>query len=241
MISQKTSIHELIQDGKPQSFWEKFTNSLYNQESDCRKVSSHPDPIICEMRRGVRNRPTCICIWVSTHEYFTFPPWHAKSSACKASWRPKVTNNNTHVYTQLRKHLSLSAARKRRRAGWWFVSLLLGASTMLHNHVSERCDLVACGVACIVASSIFVVLAFSAGILPLVRWSVHSRGRRCVVVPGARPQHFLISMPRAPPSVFAGAVPFSVSSPLQNIYIYTYIYTHIYIFTYRYQCIYIPI
>jgi len=40
---------------------------------------------------------------------------------------------------------SLGAARKRRRAGWWFVSLL-GASTMLHNHVSERRDLVACGV-----------------------------------------------------------------------------------------------
>jgi len=76
MISQKTSIHELIEDGKPQSFWEKFTNSLYNQESDCREVSSilleiiidlpidfpinniislsstdrkHHDPIICEM------------------------------------------------------------------------------------------------------------------------------------------------------------------------------------------------
>ena len=61
-----------------------------------------------------------------------------------------------------------------------------------------------------VASSIFVVLAFSAGILPLVQWLVHSQGRRCMVVPGARPQRFIISMPSAPPSVFAGAVPFSV-------------------------------
>jgi hypothetical protein len=30
----------------------------------------------------------------------------------------------------------------------WCVSCLSGASTMLHNHVSERCDLVACGVHC---------------------------------------------------------------------------------------------
>jgi len=42
--------------------------------------------------------------------------------------------------------LSLGAAPKRRRAGWWLVTLLLGASTMLHNHVSERCDLVASSV-----------------------------------------------------------------------------------------------
>ena len=113
--------------------------------------------------------------------------------------------------------MSLSAARKRRRAGWWFVSLLLGASTMLHNHVSERCDLVACGlhrrffaVLAFSAAILFAVLAFSAAILPLVWWSVHSWSRCCVVVPGARPQHFIISMPSASPSVFADAVPFSV-------------------------------
>jgi len=76
LISQETSIHELTEDGKTQLFWGKFTNSLYNQESDCREVSSilleiiidlpidfpinniislsstdrkHHDPIICEM------------------------------------------------------------------------------------------------------------------------------------------------------------------------------------------------
>ena len=64
--------------------------------------------------------------------------------------------------------------------------------------------------ACIVASSIFAVLACSAGILPLVQWSVHSWGRRCEVVPGARPQRFIMSMPSAPQSVFACAVQFSV-------------------------------
>ena len=54
---------------------------------------------------------------------------------------------NKHSYFQKKKFADFhGAAQKRRRAGWWFVSLLLGASTMLHNHVSERCDLIACGV-----------------------------------------------------------------------------------------------
>ena len=57
---------------------------------------------------------------------------------------------NTHSYFKKKTvrglSWSLGAARKQRRAGWWFVSLLLGASTMLHNHVLKRCDLVACGV-----------------------------------------------------------------------------------------------
>jgi len=76
--------------------------------------------------------------------------------------------------------------------------------------ITFRSDVTLSRAACIVASSIFAVLAFSSGILPLVRWSVHSLGRRCVVVPGARPLRFIISMPSAPPSVFAGAVPFFV-------------------------------
>jgi len=49
LISKETSIHELVEDGKTQPFRGKFTNSLYNQESDFTEVSftnrKHPDPI----------------------------------------------------------------------------------------------------------------------------------------------------------------------------------------------------
>jgi len=76
--------------------------------------------------------------------------------------------------------------------------------------ITFRSDVTLLRAACIVGSCIFAVHAFSAGILPLVRWSVHSRGRCCVVVPGGRPQRFIISMPSAPPCAFAGAVSFSV-------------------------------
>ena len=75
----------------------------------------------------------CRCVYTHTHTYTAHMGYSDVS--------PEVVNTVTLKKKNRGLSWSLGAAPKRRRAGWWLVSLLLGASTMLHNHVSERCDL----------------------------------------------------------------------------------------------------